>query len=165
MHPAPVPMSRPGDITAKDIAWCAQVDRARRERWASAGRLKRDPPFTERDAAETAIAFALARGGVSQKVAPAAWRRIQPDVKRLLIAKTQSIWILVCADGPRAWAVADASEIAQKANGEGRCWIVSADDIVEEARRRYAELVTHAMPASGHVAELKRPYRDVRRRR
>jgi len=165
MHASPVPMSRTGDITAKDIAWCAQVGRARRERWASAGRLKRDPPFTEHDAAETAIAFALARDGVSQKVAPAAWRTIQPDVKRLLIAKAQSIWILVCADGPRAWALDNASEIAHKASGEGRCWIVSADDVIEEARRRYVELVAQATPTTGQIAQLKRSSGRVRRER
>jgi hypothetical protein len=155
-------MSRRGDITAKDIAWCAQVDRARRERWAADGRLKREPPFTEHDAVETAIAFSLARRGVSQKAASRAWRQIQAEVQRLLIAGERSVWVVVSADGPRAWALADASEAAELAAGQGRCWLVATGEIAKEARDRYAELAARATPASGHVTHLKRSRHGVR---
>jgi hypothetical protein len=141
-------------ITAKDIAWCAQVDRARRERWASAGRLKADPPFTEHDAVETAIAFAPARRGVSQKAAAVAWDLIRTDVQRHLIAGELDIWIVISVDGPRAWAVVGPDAAALKVDGNGRCWLVATDSTVGEARARYAELVARAAPAVHPVAHL-----------
>jgi hypothetical protein len=149
-------------ITAKDIAWCAQVDRARRERWASAGRLKADPPFTEHDAVETAIAFAPARRGVSQKAAAVAWDLIRADVQRLLIAGERDIWIAISVEGPRAWAVAGPGAAALQVDGSGRCWLVATDSAVGEARARYAELVARGTPVLRPVARLDR---DVRRTR
>jgi hypothetical protein len=141
-------------ITAKDIAWCAQVDRARRERWASAGRLKSDPPFTEHDAVETAIAFAPARRGVSQKAAAVAWDLIRPDVQRLLIAGELDIWIVISVEGPRAWAVAGPGAAALQVDGSGRCWLVATDSAVGEARARYAELIARGTPVLHPVARL-----------
>jgi hypothetical protein len=141
-------------ITAKDIAWCAQVDRARRERWASAGRLKADPPFTEHDAVETAIAFAPARRGVSQKAAAVAWDLIRPDVQRLLIAGELDIWIVISVEGPRAWAVAGPGAAALQVDGSGRCWLVATDSAVGEARARYAELIARGTPVLHPVARL-----------
>jgi hypothetical protein len=155
-------VTRGAGITAKDIAWCGQVDRARRERWVSAGQLKRDPPFTEHDAMETAIAFSMARSGVSQKVAAAAWRAIQPEVQRLLIAGERRIWLVLSADGPRAAAVADAGAAAQAAHGNGRCWVVETDEMVAEARSRYEELAAQAAPAEGRVTLLRSSRRDIR---
>jgi hypothetical protein len=150
-------------ITATDIAWCADIDRARRERWASAGRLKRDPPFTEHDAMETAIAFSLACNRVSQKAAAAAWTAIQQEVQRLLIAGERRIWVVISAEGPWASAVADAGSAARAADGKGRCWIVDTTAMVAEARSRYVEVAARAAPADGHVTPIRRPSHDVRR--
>jgi hypothetical protein len=155
-------MTRRVDITATDIAWCAQVERARRERWADAGRLKRDPPFTEHDAMETAIAFCLTRGGVSQKAATVAWEAIQRDVQRLLIAGERDIWVVASAQGPRAWAVADAQAAAQRADGQGRCWVVATGPVAAEARARYSELSSRVPPVDGRISHLSRSRRDVR---
>jgi hypothetical protein len=163
-RPSPwtVLVTRGGDITASDIAWCAQVDRARREQWASAGRLKRDPPFTEHDAMEAAIAFSLAREGVSQKAATTAWEAVRGDVQRLLIAGEREIWVVVSAAGRRAWALASAATAAQRAVGEGPCWTVATAAATEQACIRYAELVTRPGAAGGRVTRLQRSHRSVR---
>jgi hypothetical protein len=152
-------------ITAKDIAWCGQVDRARRERWAFKKLPKQDPPFTERDAVETAIAFSMSLHGVSQKAAADAWKAIRPAVQQLLIADQRDIWIVVSADGPRAWAVTDAGTAALSAEGQGRCWTVSTKAAVEEARARYAEVAARAPSGAGHVSSLRRSGSGVRRAR
>jgi hypothetical protein len=158
-------MTRSGDVLATDIAWCGQVDRARRERWASKQWLKKEPPFTEHDAVETAIAFSLSRRGISQKAAALAWRAVQRDVQRLLIAGERSLWIVVSAEGPRAWATPDAGAAAQRAEGQGRCWIVNTETAADEARARYAELATKAPQAKGHLASLRQATSNVRRNR
>jgi len=163
--PSPVQHPARPTIKAKDIAWCARVTRARRERWASAGRLKADPPFTEHDAVETAIAFSLARQGVSQKQASIAWGMIQAQIQSLLIAGERDIWIVVSAEGPRAWALPGGDAAASQAALDGRCWIVNTRESAEEARVRYAELAARYGAADGVVAQLPRRNDSVRGRR
>lgn len=152
--------NRPGEVTAKDIAWCGQVDRGRREKWASAGRLKADAPFTEHDAVETAVAFSLARHGVSQKAATTAWELIRPEMQRLLLSGTVRVWAVVSADGPRAWVASDGESAARRAHLGGRCWVVDCSAAVAEARRRYAEVAIRRSSHSGELAMI-----DARRRR
>jgi hypothetical protein len=157
-----VGLTRTSHITATDIAWCAQVDRARRASWATDGSFKRQPPFTEHDALETAIAFSLTRGGVSQKIARTAWGLIRSEVKRLLIAGEREIWVVVSMGGPRAWAFASAEGAASRAAGEGPCWIVATSEAVQEARVRYGQLTAQIASAPGGIARLPSRPRIVR---
>jgi hypothetical protein len=143
-------------LTAKEVAWCADVAPQRRRAWAEAGRLKAKPPFTEHDVIESAVAFSMTAAGVSQKAATVAWDRMRPQLRRLLIAGERRPWLVVSADGPRAEVVADETAAARAAATMGRCWVVSSDRAVEEALNRLAELEVLAVGAQigGDVRRL-----------
>ena len=148
-------MPHAGQLTQKDIAWCAGVEPARFRQWAASGRLTPDPPFTEYDALEAAVAFSLSRHGVSQKVATGAWDAVRPDVKRFLLAQAGDVWIIVSADGPEAKAVDNHREVAEIAAALGRCWVVRPADAVALARSRFATLRASLPGTPGEVRSLR----------
>lgn len=127
-------------ITAAQVAWCGQVRPGKRHSWARQDRLKQHPPFTTHDAVETALAFRLADSAVSQKIATAAWESVRAEIKRLIVAGEEDIWFVVAAEGPRHAAVAGANDAARAGEQLGPCWLVSAQEVVVEAKMRFAEL-------------------------
>jgi hypothetical protein len=144
-----------GQLTLEDMAWCAGVAAPRLRSWAATSRLKHDPPFTEHDAVEAAIAFSLVKKGVSQKTAPGAWKAIRPHVRTLLLAGTDDPWVVVGADGPLAEVCPDAASAAEAASRLGRCWLFPLRAIIDSARGRYASLTVALDPKAGEVAPIR----------
>lgn len=150
----PVAVPYAGALTLEDMAWCAQVAAPRLRQWAADGRLKHEPPFTQHDAVEAAIAFSLAKAGVSQKTAPAAWNEIRPQIRKLLLSAADDPWAVVSADGPEAEALPDAVSAADAASRLGRCWVIRLRPVVQLARGRYAVLGDRIDAKGGEVSSL-----------
>lgn len=144
-----------GQVTLDDMAWCADVAAPRLRQWATKGRLKHDPPFTEHDAVEAAVAFLLSKKGVSQKTAPRAWTQMRPHVRKLLLSGADEPWVVVSADGPVAHALPDAAAAADAAARLGRCWVFPLQPAITLARERYALVSRHAAPKSGGIAAIR----------
>jgi hypothetical protein len=130
---------RSGGLTATDIAWCGQIEPAQRAAWARADRLKKNGPWTTRDAIETAIAFAIPSGIHATKV----WDKVRPAVQDLILkGKEDQIWLVVAQVGGDHRAVAGPAAAAKAAatlDVDVRVRDTSA--VVKEAKRRYAEKV------------------------
>ena len=122
-------------LSGSDIAWCGQAEPALRAAWARSGRLKKDGPWTTRDAVETAIAFAIPDGVHATKV----WDTIKPAVQNLVLnGKEDNIWIVVAQTGGEHRAVAGAAEAGRAAAESGvPCRVLDARTVVKEAKRRY----------------------------
>jgi hypothetical protein len=151
-------MPQAGQLTLKDIAWCAGVEPPRLRKWAADGRLGANPPFSEYDALEAAVAFSMTTGGVSQKIATEAWDVVRSDVKRLLLSQTSDMWLVVSADGPEAEVWDDRALVVERASCMGRCWVVNPSEAQARARSRFALLQSRLTPAAGEV----KPMRSVR---
>jgi hypothetical protein len=141
-------------ITATDIAYCGGMAAARRGGWTKHG-LRAQPPFSEFDAVETAVAKMLA-DKTNQKRATAAFKQLQPELREAVMAGRTQLWAVVPYMGhgvTLATSSAKAFKIAM--NTEGPLWIVALKKGIEIARERYTHKKTDIESAgSGLVHQL-----------
>lgn len=147
--------------TGKDIAWCGRMDYERRCAWVKAGLLKRDPPLAEHDAIETAIARALADGTNSQR-ARRAFAALQEDLRSQLLAGVSDLWAVVPVDGHGFQLAGSASSAALSlAAMREPGFIVSLKDPIEQARRRYAQVLANQPSGGAKVHDLRARTRET----
>lgn len=120
------------------VSKCAGVSPGNRRTW-----VRRDPQlvrggprFTAHDAIETAIVGALA--DTTQKLGPAAWLAVRQDVRKLVLAGVEDLWILVSATGLSHSVATGPEEAARRAAGAGEAYyVVSVRDRILDARARF----------------------------
>jgi hypothetical protein len=142
-------------VPASVVAKCAGVDPDRRRKWAQGDDplVRPGPGLTDRDAVETAILAALARA--NQKVAPEAWRALRQDIRKLLIAGADDLWVLMSATG-LGHGVAEGAEAAavRAAESEEAYHVIGLKERIVSTRARYSRMAAKPRAPRSALADL-----------
>lgn len=144
----------PKHLTATIIAHCGGMTPARRSAWVKHG-LSQHPPFSEFDAIETAVARILSER-TTQKRAPEAFRQIQQELRKAIVAGHVRLWAVVPAVGHGSALASSPAKALKLAEGiDEALWVAPLAKGIELAKTRYEQQISiEPNPSAGIVQRL-----------